>query len=67
MHYNMSLFRDLLLFTDIFNNNWINKQDKIFLDLKKSWITKKNMLNKRKELKLIKKEEKNMYKSLKTY
>jgi hypothetical protein len=63
----MSLFRDLLLFTDIFNNNWINKQDKIFLDLKKSWITKKNMLNKRKELKLIKKEEKNMYKSLKTY
>ncbi len=63
----MSLFPDLLLFTDIFNNNWINKQDKISLDLKKSWITKKNMLNKRKELKLIKKEEKNMYKSLKTY
>ncbi len=63
----MSLFPDLLLFTDIFNNNWINKQDKISLDLKKSWITKKNMLNKRKELKLIKKEEKNMYKNPKTY
>jgi Mn-dependent DtxR family transcriptional regulator len=67
MHYNMSLFLDLLLFTDIFNNNWTNKQDKISLDLKKSWTTKKNMLNKKKELKLIKKEEKNMYKNHKTY
>lgn len=63
----MSLFLDLLLFTDIFNNNWTNKQDKISLDLKKFWITKKNMPNKKKELKLIKKEEKNMYKNLKTY
>lgn len=67
MHYNMSLFLGLLLFTDIFNNNWTNKQDKISLDLKKSWTTKKNMLNKKKELKLIKKEEKNMYKNHKTY
>jgi Mn-dependent DtxR family transcriptional regulator len=67
MHYNMSLFLDLLLFTDIFNNNWTNKQDKISLDLKKSWTTKKSMLNKKKELKLIKKEEKNMYKNHKTY